>query len=180
MTFVILSFCPAHHHSITFHSFPSIFCYSVINWLMPRKAGLWAILHAMRGWIWRRCLKGSGYLQMADEVVGASTEGFWWTTCANTIFVERWLREHELTRWSAHYGSAGTVLQGIQSAAVELITPASRGARAGPSAEIRTGRAVQITLNQRHLWTASASSRIPILQKKKTPPITQTHTFLML
>lgn len=104
---------------------------------------------------------------MADEVHRGSTEGFWWTTHANTIFVERRLGEPELMRRSAHYGSAGTVLQGIQSAAVELITPASRRAQAGPSAEIRTGRAVQITLNQRHLWTASASSRIPIFQTKK-------------
>lgn len=117
---------------------------------------------------------------MAGEVDRGSMEGFWWTTHANTIFVERRLGEPELMRWSAHYGSAGTVLQGIQSAAVELITPASHRAQAGPSAEIRTGRAVQITLNQRHLWTASASSRIPILQKKKPPPIMQTHTFLML
>lgn len=65
---------------------------------------------------------------MTDEGDGASTEGFWWTTCANTIFVERWLREHELMRQSAHYGSAGTVLQGIQTASVELITPANLGA----------------------------------------------------
>lgn len=35
--------------------------------------------------------------------------------------------EHELVHWSAHYGSVGTVLQGIfHSVAVELITPGSR------------------------------------------------------
>lgn len=63
------------------------------------------------------------------------------------------------------------------SAAVELITPASRRARAGPSEEIRTGRAVQITLNQKHLWTVCASSRIPILQreKKNSSPRTDAH-----
>lgn len=35
--------------------------------------------------------------------------------------------EHELVHWSAHYGSVGTVLQGIfHCVAVELITPGSR------------------------------------------------------
>lgn len=163
MTLGILSLRPACHPSIP--SVPSISCCSEVNWLM-------LLVHPSH----------HARLDLApmSEGIGLPPNGWWsrWRlhrgvlvpTCANTIFVERRLREHVLMRRSAHYGSAGTVLQGIQSASVELITPVSRGARAGPSAEIRTGRAVQITLNQRHLRTASASSRIPILQKKNLLP----------
>lgn len=37
--------------------------------------------------------------------------------------------EHGLVHWSTHYGSVGTVLRGIYSEAVELITPGSRRAQ---------------------------------------------------
>ncbi|KAK5925014.1 hypothetical protein CgunFtcFv8_017576 [Champsocephalus gunnari] len=36
--------------------------------------------------------------------------------------------EQELVHWSAHYGTAGTVLRAIHCMAVELITPSSHGA----------------------------------------------------
>lgn len=68
------------------------------------------------------------------------------------------LRGGESVRWSAHYGSVETVLQGIQSVAAELIMPRSHGAapgitrqEKGASVAIRKGTAVQISLNQRHL-----------------------------
>lgn len=45
-----------------------------------------------------------------------------------------------------------------------------------PQCEIRTGRAVQIILNQRHLWTASTSSHIPSFRKKENPLTSHRHT----